>query len=79
MQHAAGGQLLERFNVHGCKAALDDYRVRGMRLVKIEGSSPDGRASNAVLVRTIVLREGKSASTLLRVEKLDGEWKLTML
>jgi hypothetical protein len=78
LRNAAGAELGKRIDKN-CDAALDDYRKQGLRLVRIEGVTPDGRNPEVMLVRVVVLRDGKQAPVILRVEKESGRWKLASL
>jgi len=79
LREAAGAELGERIDKNGCDAALDDYRKHGLRLVRVEGVVPDGRNPAVMLARVVILRDGKEALVILRVEKESSRWKLASL
>jgi hypothetical protein len=76
----AGGELAGWLRADGCKSFLDEARKRGgLLLGRIEGVSVDGRDSRARLVKAVLRTEGKDKAVVLRVEAVEGRWRLVSL
>jgi len=73
----AAGEIAIRLKDKSCKGLFDDYAEHKFRLIRTEGSEPDGRSpSTARMVKIRIAYEKGERAGLARVEKVDGVWKV---
>lgn len=67
-------------NGKGCEERVDEMNRHGLRLLSVIDSTVDGRAPNAVIVRTRLEQQGRPHQelTLVRVERQANGWRLRL-
>jgi hypothetical protein len=74
---AIGGHLAQTVGGAACAGALADYKQHGLRLSHIDRTVADGRDPHASIVHLTVSRNGHDEGIQVRVESMDGGYRMT--
>ena len=79
LDEAIAGAFGDRVRSAGCDTTIEEFREHDFRLISVVSDIPDGRDERARLVRVRVMKTGKEKEMTVRVEPVQGKWKVTTL